>query len=62
MRDVTFGEDHSQVRSGAGPQNMAAVRNTAITISRLAGHTNIAAAQRHYSWTPGAALDAVTAA
>lgn len=62
VRDVTFGEDHSQVRSGAGPQNMAAVRNTAITISRLAGHTNIAAAQRHYSWTPGAAIDAVTAA
>ncbi len=59
---MTCAEDHSQVRSGAGPQNMAAVRNTAITISRLAGHTNIAAAQRHYSWTPGAALDAVRAA
>ena len=62
VRDVTFGEDHSQVKTGSGPQNMAGLRNTAITISRLAGHTNIAAAQRHYSWTPGAALDAVTAA
>lgn len=62
VRDVTFGEDHSQVRTGAGPQNMALLRNTAITVSRLAGHTNIAAAQRHYSWTPGAALAAVTAA
>ena len=62
VRDVTFGEDHSQVRTGAGPQNMAGLRNTAITISRLAGHTNIAAAQRYYSWTPGAALAAVTAA
>lgn len=62
VRDVTFGEDHSQVRTGAGPQNMALLRNTAITVSRLAGHTNIAAAQRYYSWTPGAALDAVTAA
>lgn len=62
VRDVTFGEDHSQVRTGAGPQNMALLPNTAITVARLAGHTNIAAAQRHYSWTPGAALAAVTAA
>ena len=62
VRDVTFGEDHSQVRTGAGPQNMALLRNTAITVSRLASHTNIAAAQRHYSWTPGAALAAVSAA
>ncbi len=62
VRDVTFGEDHSQIRSGAGPQNMTLLRNTAITVSRLAGHTNIAAAQRHYSWTPGAALHAVTSA
>lgn len=62
VRDVTFGEDHSAVRTGAGPQVMAALRNTAINVSRLAGHSNIAAAQRHYSWTPGAAIDAVTAA
>ncbi|HEY4603967.1 MAG TPA: ISAs1 family transposase [Blastococcus sp.] len=62
VRDVTLGEDHSQVRTGAGPHVMAALRNTAINVSRLAGHTNIAAAQRHYSWTPDAALDAVLAA
>jgi predicted transposase YbfD/YdcC len=62
VRDVTFGEDHSSVRTGAGPQIMAALRNTAINVSRLAGHANIAAAQRHYSWTPGAAIDAITAA
>jgi predicted transposase YbfD/YdcC len=62
VRDVTFGEDCSQVRTGAGPEVMAALRNTAINISRLAGHDNIAAAQRHYSWTPTAALDAVLAA
>src|SRR3954451_6249979 len=49
VRDVTFGEDHSAVRTGAGPQVMAALRNTAINVSRLAGHTNIAAAQRLYS-------------
>src|SRR4051794_31224924 len=62
VRDVTLGEDHSQIRTGAGPHVMAALRNTAINVSRLAGHTNIAAAQRHYSWTPDAALDAVLAA
>jgi predicted transposase YbfD/YdcC len=62
VRDVTFGEDHSAVRTGAGPQVMAALRNTAINVSRLAGHTNVAAAQRHYSWTPGAAIEAITAA
>ena len=62
VRDVTLGEDHSSVRTGAGPQVMAALRNTAINISRLAGHTNIAAAQRHFSWTPTAALDAVLTA
>ncbi|HVI35951.1 MAG TPA: ISAs1 family transposase [Gaiellales bacterium] len=62
VRDVTFGEDHSAVRTGAGPQVMAALRNTAINVSRLAGHTNIAAAQRRYSWTPGAAVEAITAA
>jgi predicted transposase YbfD/YdcC len=60
--DVTFGEDHSAVRTGAGPQVMAALRNTAINVSRLAGHSNIAAAQRLYSWTPGAAIEAITAA
>ena len=50
------------VRTGAGPQVMAALRNTAINVSRLAGHTNVAAVQRHYSRTPGAAIDAITAA
>ncbi len=62
VRDVTYGEDHSRVRTGAGPQVMAALRNTAININRLAGHTNIAAAQRHYSWAPQTAVQATLAA
>lgn len=62
VRDVTYGEDHSAVRIGAGPQVMAALRDTAINVSRLAGHSNIAAAQRHYSGTPGAAIETITAA
>lgn len=35
---------------------------TAINISRLAGHTNIAAAQRRYSWAPATAVEATVAA
>src|SRR3954462_3916668 len=35
VRDVTEGEDHSSVRTGHGPQVMAALRNTAINIIRL---------------------------
>lgn len=56
VRDVTLGEDASQVRSGAAPQVLAALRNTVIALVRDAGWTNIAAALRHYAWQPGAAL------
>jgi len=56
VRDVTFGEDGSQVRTGSGPQVLAAVRSTAISILRRAGHANIAAGLRHYGYYPLAAL------
>jgi len=49
VRDVTFDEDRSQVRTGAGPQVMATLRNTAISLHRLAGSTNIAASLRHHA-------------
>ena len=62
VRDVTEGEDHSRVRTGAGPQVMAALRNTAINIIRLRGGTNIAAAHRAFSYNPADVLDALTAA
>lgn len=41
VRDVTFDEDRSQVRTGSSPQVMAAMRNIAISLLRLAGWTNI---------------------
>lgn len=44
IRDVSFDEDRSQVRSSHGPQIMAALRNLVVTALRLAGVTNIAAA------------------
>jgi predicted transposase YbfD/YdcC len=47
VRDVTFGEDSSQVRTGNAPRAMAALRNLAIGLLRQAGQTNIAKALRH---------------
>jgi hypothetical protein len=62
VRDVTEGEDHSSVRTGHGPQVMAALRNTAINIIRLRGDTNIAEAHRAFSYRPTDVLDALSAA
>lgn len=56
VRDVTLGEDASQVRTGAAPQVMAALRNVALALLRNAGWTNIAAALRHHGWQPGSGL------
>jgi len=52
VRDVTFDEDRSTVRTGNAPQVMAALRNTAVGILRLAGWNNIAAALRHHGRDP----------
>lgn len=52
IRDVTFGEDHSQVRTGHGPQVMATLRNLAMNLHRLTGQTNIAKALRHQARQP----------
>lgn len=46
VRDVTFGEDASRLRSGSGPQIMSAFRNASIGVLRCLGRTNIAAALR----------------
>ena len=46
VRDVTFDEDRSQVRKRNGAHMMASLRNVAISVLRLAGATNIAAALR----------------
>src|SRR3954452_3842484 len=62
VRDVTQREDASRIRLGAGPQLMAALRNTAANIARLAGHTNIAAAQRDAAWSPTAISNAINTA
>jgi len=46
VRDTTYAEDASQVRTGAAPRVMASLRNLAIGILRAHGCRNIAAALR----------------
>ncbi|TMV00035.1 ISAs1 family transposase [Streptomyces sp. DASNCL29] len=48
VRDVTFGEDASRVRTGSAPRAMASLRNLAIGALRLAGWDNIAEGLRHH--------------
>ena len=56
VRDVPFAQDRSQARTGAIPQVMAALRNTAIGLLRTAGAANIAAACRRRAAQPWEAL------
>ena len=56
VRDVTYDEDRSQVRTGNAPQVMATLRNTAISLLRIAGWTNIATALRHHAAHPDQAI------
>jgi len=56
VRDVTFGEDRARVRAGAGPQVLAALRNTVIGLLRRAGGRNLARDRRRYAAQPEGAL------
>jgi predicted transposase YbfD/YdcC len=56
VRDVTFGEDLSQVRTGGAPQIMASLRNIAVGLMRWAGYDNLAAACRRHAAHPNEAL------
>ena len=56
VRDVTFDEDRSQVRTGSAPQVCAACRNLAIALLRRGGATNVAAACRTYAGRPLTAI------
>jgi hypothetical protein len=47
MRDTTFAEDASQLRTGNASRAMATWRNLAIAALRTAGVKNIAAGLRH---------------
>jgi predicted transposase YbfD/YdcC len=60
VRDVTFAEDLSQIRTGHGPATMAVLRNFAISRHRLNGATNIAAACRDTARHPRRAANLLT--
>jgi predicted transposase YbfD/YdcC len=52
IRDVTYDEDRSQVRTGNAPRILASLRNFAIAALRAAGHTNIARGLRWAARNP----------
>ena len=56
VRDVTYREDASRVRTGNAPAVLAAIRNVVTTVLRLAGVANIAAARRAAALDPTAII------
>ena len=62
VRDVTYQEDKSLVRTGNAPRVMATLRSLAISVLRLDGHANIAAANRHHARDPQRTLKLLQAA
>ncbi len=60
VRDVTYGEDASRVRTGNAPAVLAALRNAVTTALRLAGALNIAAARRAATLNPRTLLQVFT--
>ena len=62
VRDVTYQEDKSLVRTGNAPRVMASLRSLAISLLRLDGQVNIAAANRHHARDPQRTLRLLQAA
>jgi predicted transposase YbfD/YdcC len=60
VRDVTYAEDASRVRTGHAPRVMATLRSTAISLLRMAGFTNIAQATRHHHRRPDKIISLLT--
>ena len=56
VKDVTLGEDRSQIRLGHGPDVLAMLRDTALNLLRSTGCRTIAAQLRHYCRCPTALL------
>jgi predicted transposase YbfD/YdcC len=52
VRDTSFAEDASQVRTGAAPNAMACLRNLVIGVLSRAGPVNVAAALRRHARDP----------
>lgn len=52
VRDVTLGEDTCRMKTGNGPQILAALRNAGLTLMRLAGYKAIATTLRDFAAKP----------
>jgi predicted transposase YbfD/YdcC len=52
VRDETFAEDKSRIRTRHGPQQLATARNAAIALCRITNRLQIAAARREFAWNP----------
>jgi hypothetical protein len=52
LAGLLYQEDKSLVRTGNAPRVMASLRSLAISLLRLDGHINIAAANRHHARDP----------
>ncbi len=59
VRDVTFDEDRSQIRTGSEPRVFASLRNLVISILRMHGYKNIASGLRQLSWDRELALSMI---
>ncbi|MGI8311891.1 hypothetical protein [Saccharopolyspora hattusasensis] len=62
MRDVTYGEDKSLIRTANAPRVMATIRSTAISLLRLDGATNIKKANRDHARFPERTLTLIETA
>lgn len=60
VRDTTFNEDASTLRTGTAPQAMAIIRNTLIAALRLTGWTNLKQARRHFAHVFSRCVDLIT--
>jgi predicted transposase YbfD/YdcC len=56
VRDVSFQEDYSHIRTGHAPQILAALRNLVITLIHRQGSTQIAVTRRWFAFHPEKAL------
>ena len=56
VRDVSLGEDHCRVRTGAAPHILSTLRNAILNLLRIVGSTNIAANLRRHAAVPLEAL------
>lgn len=61
VRDFTFDEDRSQIRTKAGPRVMATLRNLTISLLRLKGFKTITKGLRYISRDQHRALDLIGA-